>query len=67
MNIREKSTALCAPFRRPACLFSTDSYVGKRSPDHADAAIWGLTDLMLDHEPQPDVKFFNIPPHLARW
>ena len=32
------------------CLFSTGGYVGTRSPDHADAAIWGLSELMLDHE-----------------
>jgi phage terminase large subunit-like protein len=29
------------------CLFSTGGYVGARSPDHADACIWGLTELML--------------------
>jgi phage terminase large subunit-like protein len=28
--------------------------MGARSPDHADAAIWALTELMLDHEPQPN-------------
>ncbi|CAH2606155.1 PBSX family phage terminase large subunit (plasmid) [Rhodovastum atsumiense] len=29
------------------CHFSTAGYQGKRSPDHADACIWGLTELML--------------------
>lgn len=29
------------------CNFTTSGYRGDRSPDHADAAIWGLTDLML--------------------
>jgi PBSX family phage terminase large subunit len=52
---------------RQYCHFSTSGYVGPRSPDHADASIWGITELMLDHEPQPDIRFFNIPPHLARW
>jgi Phage terminase large subunit/Terminase RNaseH-like domain len=33
---------------RQQCLFSTAGYVGPRSPDHADAAIWGLTELMLE-------------------
>lgn len=33
---------------RQQCLFSTGGYVGARSPDHADAAIWGITELMLD-------------------
>ena len=32
---------------RQQCLFSTAGYVGPRSPDHADAVIWGLTELML--------------------
>jgi phage terminase large subunit-like protein len=27
--------------------FTTDGYVGDRSPDNADAAIWALTELML--------------------
>ena len=42
---------------RQYCLFSTAGYVGARSPDHADAAIWGLTELMLDPEPVPNVRF----------
>ena len=46
---------------RQYCSFSTAGYMGKRSPDHADAAIWGLTELMLDPEPQPNIRFFNIP------
>ena len=29
------------------CNFSTAGYVGERSPDRADAAVWALTDLML--------------------
>ena len=45
---------------RQYCLFSTGGYVGARSPDHADAAIWGLTELMLDSEPQPNVRFFDF-------
>jgi phage terminase large subunit-like protein len=42
------------------CLFSTGGYVGKRSPDHADADIWAFTELMLDPEPAPNIRFFNI-------
>jgi phage terminase large subunit-like protein len=30
------------------CQFSTGGYAGARLPDHADAGIWGLTELMLD-------------------
>lgn len=33
---------------RQYCLFSTAGYVGGRSPDRADAAIWALSELMLD-------------------
>jgi phage terminase large subunit-like protein len=45
---------------RQYCLFSKAGYMGQRSPDHADAAIWGLTELMLDPEPVPGVRFFAI-------
>jgi hypothetical protein len=45
---------------RQYCLFSTAGYMGTHSPDHADAGIWGLTELMLDTEPQPNIRFFNI-------
>lgn len=45
---------------RQYCLFSTAGYMGPRSPDHADAAIWGLTELMLDSEPVPGVRFFTL-------
>ena len=45
---------------RQYCLFSTGGYVGKRSPDHADAAIWGLTEVMLDPDPVPGVRFFSV-------
>jgi phage terminase large subunit-like protein len=34
--------------------------VGARSPDHADAAIWGLAELMLDPEPVPDIRFVDL-------
>jgi len=36
---------------RQYCMFSTGGYAGARSPDHADAGIWGLTELMLDVSP----------------
>ena len=35
--------------------FTTDGYLGDRSPDRADAAIWGLTELMLNPT-QPKAK-----------
>lgn len=45
---------------RQYCLFSTGGYVGARSPDHADGGIWALTELMLDSEPVPNIRFFNL-------
>jgi phage terminase large subunit-like protein len=36
---------------RQQCLFSSGGYVGRRSPDHADACIWGITELKLNVSP----------------
>lgn len=33
------------------CAFSTMGYTAEGSPDHADAAIWGLTELLLPQNP----------------
>jgi phage terminase large subunit-like protein len=46
-----------AELERQYCLFSAAGYTGARSPDHADAAIWGL---MLDSELVPGIRFFNV-------
>ena len=32
------------------CSFAAHGYQGERSPDRADALIWGLSELMLQHE-----------------
>jgi len=40
-----------AELERQYCLFSTGGYAGARSPDHADAGIWALTELMLEVAP----------------
>jgi hypothetical protein len=48
---------------RQYCQFSTDGYKGAGSPDHADAAIWALTELMIDREPQPNIRFPEIGPN----
>lgn len=29
------------------CLFTPDGYMGRKSPDRADALIWGMTDLLV--------------------
>jgi hypothetical protein len=36
-----------AELERQYCLFSTGGYAGARSPDHADAGIWAISELML--------------------
>lgn len=33
------------------CAMTTNGYVGQGSPDRADAAVWALTELMLDRTP----------------
>lgn len=32
------------------CLFAREGYLGERSPNRADAAIWAITDLMLGNQ-----------------
>jgi len=40
------------------CSFVPDSLEG--SPDRVDALVWALTDLMLDREVKPNIRFFNL-------
>jgi len=35
------------------CQFSAAGYQGAKSPDRADALVWGLTELMLEQQPAP--------------
>jgi phage terminase large subunit-like protein len=44
------------------CSFVPDNLDG--SPDRVDALVWALTELMIDREPRPNVRFFDIP---GRW
>ena len=44
------------------CSFVPDNLDG--SPDRVDALVWALTELMVDREPRPNVRFFDIP---GRW
>lgn len=32
------------------CMFATDGYMGEGSPDRTDAAVWAITELMLEEE-----------------
>ena len=39
------------------CSFVPDHLDG--SPDRVDALVWALTELMIDPEPQPNIRFFD--------
>jgi len=45
-----------AELEQQYCQFSTVGYQGAGSPNHVNAAIWALTDLMIDREPQPNIR-----------
>ncbi|HEX3429538.1 MAG TPA: terminase family protein [Rhizomicrobium sp.] len=44
---RVKHAGLFPELEDQLCAFTTSGYVGDRSPDHADALIWALTELAL--------------------
>ena len=50
---------LFADLETQMCSFVPDHLDG--SPDRVDALVWALTELMIDREPTPGVRFFNIP------
>ena len=39
------------------CSFVPDNLEG--SPDRVDALVWALTDLMVDREAMPNIRFLN--------
>jgi phage terminase large subunit-like protein len=41
------------------CSFVPDHFDG--SPDRVDALVWALTDLMIDREAMPNIRFFSRP------
>jgi len=41
------------------CAFTTAGYRGEGSPDHADALVFAITELMLD-EPAPIIEFYRL-------
>jgi phage terminase large subunit-like protein len=43
------------------CQFSAAGYQGSKSPDRADALVWGLTDLMLGEAPSEPARMVYIP------
>jgi phage terminase large subunit-like protein len=42
-------------------LMTSAGYAGEGSPDRLDAAVWGLTEVMLGHIPAPAQSFVPIP------
>jgi len=38
------------------CAFASDGYMGSDSPDHADALVWAITELMLGDEAEPKFR-----------
>lgn len=48
---RVKHAAAFPDLEDEMCAMSSEGYVGDGSPDRADAAIWGLTELMVGHQP----------------
>jgi phage terminase large subunit-like protein len=49
---------LFADLETQMCSFVPDHLDG--SPDRVDALVWALTDLMVDREPEPNIRFFDI-------
>ncbi len=47
-DIRDVDGVGLAALEDQLCLFSPSGYMGKGSPDRADAAVWALTELMLE-------------------
>ena len=53
------------------CAFTTSGYRGEGSPDHADAAVWALTDLMVEESSTGLIEYYKqqaeavqkLPPH----
>ena len=46
------------------CSFVPDHLDG--SPDRVDALVWALTELMVDREPQPNIRFPDVFRHTGR-
>jgi predicted phage terminase large subunit-like protein len=55
---RVHHVGMFAELETQMCSFVPDNLDG--SPDRVDALVWALTELMLDSEPQPNIRFFNI-------
>lgn len=46
-------------------LMTGSGYAGEGSPDRVDAMVWGLTEVMLSHIPEPRVTVVPPPPTMA--
>lgn len=54
-NPRDEERLGLAPLEDQLCLLSPSGYAGDGSPDRADAAVWALTELMVDNSKQAGV------------
>jgi phage terminase large subunit-like protein len=57
---RVHHVGMFAELETQMCSFVPDHLDG--SPDRVDALVWALTELMLDSEPQPNIRFPDIGP-----
>ena len=48
-----------AKLEEQLCAFTGGGYRGEGSPDHADAAIWALTQLFIEEPPIPIITFYK--------
>jgi phage terminase large subunit-like protein len=54
---RVHHVGMFAELETQMCSFVPDNLDG--SPDRVDALVWALTELMLDYDPQPNIRFFD--------
>ena len=55
---RVHHVGLFAELEAQMCSFVPDNFDG--SPDRVDALVWALTELMVDREPAPNIRFFSL-------
>lgn len=55
---RVHHVGMFAELEAQMCSFVPDNLDG--SPDRVDALVWALTELMVDSDPQPNIRFFDL-------
>lgn len=50
------------------CQMTSSGFIGDRSPNRLDAAVWGVTEVMLSHQaPKREVTTAKVPPRVSRF